>query len=341
MGSGGWTADTHASRAAYKSATNTPNMAYSSATKSKGVKEYKVHEDLDPKKVNNDGAHKDQNIRESLDSIEHPNSVAVAILFDETGSMQHVPEKLVTKLPDLWGLILRKGYVEDPQLLFGGIGDAYSDRVPLQVAQFESDNRSDEDLEKIFLEGNGGGGGTESYELAMYFMARHTYIDCFEKREKRGYLFIIGDEMPYDTVSRSQVENIIGDKLQADIPTTEIMAELQEKFDVYLIRPLGGGYRGSSGAPMMKKWKTLLDSQNIIELDDDEAVSEIIALTIGLAEGVVGSLDDALADLTDIGASEATKMVVSRALATVGSGGSVAISDAPEGLSGDDSVERL
>ena len=38
---------------------------------------------------------------------------------------------------------------------------------------------------------------TESYELAMYFMARHTALDCHEKRGKRGYLFIIGDEMAY------------------------------------------------------------------------------------------------------------------------------------------------
>ena len=29
----------------------------------------------------------------------------------------------------------------------------------------------------------------------MYFMARHTSLDCHEKRGQRGYLFIIGDEL--------------------------------------------------------------------------------------------------------------------------------------------------
>jgi len=38
----------------------------------------------------------------------------------------------------------------------------------------------------------------------MYFMARKTAIDCLEKRKQRGYLFIIGDEMPYRVVRRRE-----------------------------------------------------------------------------------------------------------------------------------------
>ena len=37
----------------------------------------------------------------------------------------------------------------DPQILFGAIGDATCDRVPLQIGQFESDNRMDDDLGRI------------------------------------------------------------------------------------------------------------------------------------------------------------------------------------------------
>jgi hypothetical protein len=314
-------------------------MAYTSNIRA-GKTAAAVHEDLDPKKVNGDGAHKGLNIRESLDSDEHPNSTAIAILFDETGSMGSVPHLLVDKLPDLWGLILKNGYVEDPQLLFGAIGDAYNREIaPFQVAQFESDNRSDEDLEKIYLEGNGGGGGHETYELAAYYMLHHTYIDCFEKRDKRGYLFIIGDEAPYDKVDRGQIVNYLGGSAEADVDTKALFKELQKKYDVYLIRPVGGGY--PAGSREEKAWRQLLPAQNIINLDDDSAVAEVIALTLGMAEGVVGNIDDALAALDDHGASDATKRVVSKALATVGSGGALATSEAPDGLSGDDSVERL
>lgn len=31
----------------------------------------------------------------------------------------------------------------------------------------------------------------ESYELAAYFLARHTATDAWEKRGQRGYVFII------------------------------------------------------------------------------------------------------------------------------------------------------
>lgn len=97
--------------------------------------------------------------RESRDSAEHPNSLAIGVMFDVTGSMGSVPRTLQTKLGRLMRLLVEKGYVAHPQVLFGAIGDADSDRVPLQVGQFESGapGDQDDDLGKIYLEGGGGG----------------------------------------------------------------------------------------------------------------------------------------------------------------------------------------
>src|SRR5205085_5425976 len=136
--------------------------------------------------------------RQRRDSGNHPPSHAVSVLFDVTGSMQSVPRILQANLPRLMDLLIRKGYLEHPQIIVGGIGDATCDRAPLQIGQFESGIEIDDDLGKLYLEGGGGGQKTESYELAMYFLARHTALDCFEKRRERGYLFLIGDEMPYE-----------------------------------------------------------------------------------------------------------------------------------------------
>src|SRR5205814_1656783 len=158
-----------------------------------------------------------QIVRESRDSDEHPESLPIAVFFDVTGSMGWVPRELQKKLPKLFGLLLQKGYVEHPQVLFGAIGDAYVDRVPLQIGQFESDNRSDENLETFILEGGGGGGNHESYNLAAYYMARHTALDSVEKRGKRGYLFFIGDERLYSTIEHTQVARLIGDGLEEDL----------------------------------------------------------------------------------------------------------------------------
>jgi len=183
-------------------------------------------------------------VRESRDTDEHPQSLAIAVLFDVTGSMGGVPRVLQTKLPGLLGLILRKGYVADPQIMFGAIGDATCDRAPLQIGQFESDNRMDDDLGRIVLEGGGGGQRTESYELAMYFMARHTDLDCVNRRGRRGYLFIIGDEMPYGFVKPAEVRRVIGDDIAEPIPVGAMVAELTQTYNVYFILPAGASYAG-------------------------------------------------------------------------------------------------
>lgn len=261
-----------------------------------------VHKDLNPLSVT----------RESRDSDEHPESLAVAVLFDVTGSMGSVPRKLVEKLPALFGLLVDKRYAKDPQVLFGAIGDATCDRVPLQIGQFESDNRAEKYLGKVFIEGGGGGQMTESYELAMYFMARHTSIDCYEKRGRRGYLFIIGDEMPYSAVSRSQVTTFVGDTMTDTLTIAQMVEELKRKYHVYYILPAGSSYVGNKD--VLDTWRGLL-RQNVIELADLDAVSETIALTIGLSEGTV-DLDTGLKDLKDYGSTAGD--VVGKALATVG-----------------------
>jgi hypothetical protein len=253
--------------------------------------------------------------RESRDSVEHPASNAIAVMFDVTGSMGEIPITLQQKLPQLLGLLLRKGYVAHPQILFGAIGDATCDRVPLQVGQFESDNRMDEHLENLLLEGGGGGGQRESYELGLYFFARHTAIDCFEKRRRKGYLFLIGDEMAYGGVSRSHVEDLIGTRLQADIPLGEILREVRQRYHVFYIMPTGAA---NGGDPRITAfWRELL-GQNFLQLDDPAAVCELIALTIGMTEGTI-DLGHGLDDLADVGTAGAAAHSVSTALSTYAS----------------------
>src|SRR5271166_724984 len=196
MGSTRWSDDHYKDRAKLRAETGQDAFEYDHEIKI-GAAEARVHDKMNPKGVK---------IRESRDSEAHPESHAVGVLFDVTGSMQTVPRILQENLPRLMGLLLRKGYLEHPQILIGAIGDATCDSAPLQVGQFESGIEIEEDLGKLFLEGGGGGHITESYELAMYFMARHTALDCFEKRGKRGYLFVIGDELPYPRIKRAEVE---------------------------------------------------------------------------------------------------------------------------------------
>jgi len=299
MGSGRWSTDVYSAAAGYRAATGTSAFAYSDS----GAR--KAHPALDPMNVGK---------RESRDSDEHPHSTPIAVLFDVTGSMGTVPRVLQTKLPQLLGLLTRKGYATDPHLMFGAIGDATCDRVPLQVGQFESDNRMDDDLARIVLEGGGGGQRSESYELAMYFMARHTDLDSVAKRGRRGYLFIIGDEMAYPQVKPKEVRRFIGDRLGEPIGTEALLAELRRSFDVYYIMPTAAGWGGD--AEILGYWRTLL-GQHVIELDDLDAVCETIALTVGLGEESI-DLDGGLADLVEVGSAAGPS--VGKALAPLGAG---------------------
>ncbi|MCZ7421591.1 MULTISPECIES: hypothetical protein [Micromonospora] len=319
MGSGAWSTDVYDAADRYRRATGTSAFSYSDS----GARV--VHPALDPR-----GA-----VRESRDSAEHPRSTPVAVLFDVTGSMGHVPRVLQAKLPQLLGLLLRQGYARDPQIMFGAIGDATCDRVPLQVGQFESDNRMDDDLGRIVLEGGGGGQMRESYELALYFMARHTVTDSWEKRGRRGYLFVIGDELAYPRVKSGEVARLIGDDLREDVPMRQIVDEVTRRWDTYYLLPAGSHYSGNRR--VLDFWRDLL-GQQALELDDLAAVCETIALTVGLGEQAI-DLDQGLRDLDRAGSSATG--TVSKALARLGGRSRAEVSELPTGRTTGRGVVRL
>ncbi|MER7167374.1 hypothetical protein ABT336_15050 [Micromonospora sp. NPDC000207] len=312
MGSGVWSTDVYDAAKKYRRATGKSAFSYSDS----GAR--KVHPSLDPRDA----------MRESRDSTEHPQSTPIAVLFDVTGSMGHVPRTLQNKLPQLLGLLQRQGYARDPQIMFGAIGDATCDRVPLQVGQFESDNRMDDDLGRMVLEGGGGGQMQESYELAMYFMARHTATDSWDRRGRRGYLFIIGDELAYAGVKRREVAELIGDDLGEDVPIRRMVDELVERWDTYYLLPAGSHYARNS--KVLDFWRDLL-GQNAVTLDDLDAVCETIALTIGLGEQAI-DLEEGLRDLERAG-STATG-TVSKALAPLRAGRQAVVSTLPPASTG-------
>ncbi|HEV3085478.1 MAG TPA: hypothetical protein VGY66_37340 [Gemmataceae bacterium] len=304
MGTTRWSDEHYHDRAKLRARTGTDAFEHDHAIRS-GSADRAVHPKMNPKGVK---------LRESRDSDAHPRSHAVGVLFDVTGSMQEVPRILQANLPKLMGLLIRKGYLEHPQILIGAIGDATCDSAPLQVGQFESGIEIEEDLGRLFLEGGGGGHITESYELAMYFMARHTAFDCYEKRGQRGYLFVIGDEIPYPRVKRQEVSLHLGDGMQKDLPVEEVIAELERTYDVYYVLPRMTNHWNNE--QVQRRWVELL-GQNVLRLEDPAGICELIASTIGLAEGKA-DLKNLGDDLQEAGASTSVARAVSQALESVG-----------------------
>jgi hypothetical protein len=300
MGTSRWSDDEYRDRARARARSGKDAFEHHDDIR-KGRAARETHQKMNPL-----GVH----LRESRDSDTHPESHAVAVLFDVTGSMQTVPRIVQQNLPRLMGLLTDKGCLEHPQILIGAIGDAVCDAAPLQVGQFESGIEIDGDLAKLYLEGGGGGQVTESYELAMYFMARHTAIDCHEKRGQRGHLFIIGDEMPYPRVKRREVQSVIGDVLQADLPIEELIDELRQRYEVYFILPKLTSHWNNP--TVLRRWQKLL-GQNVLRLEDPTGICELIAFTIGIAEGKL-ELDDVAGHLGNSGSSGPVAQAVVKAL---------------------------
>lgn len=225
-------------------------------------------------------------VRECRDSTDHPNSLGIAFALDVTGSMGDIPHLLAKQeLPNLMKLLTACG-VADPQLMFMAIGDATSDRAALQVGQFESTAQlMDQWLTWSYLEGGGGGTGEESYELAFYIASQHTDMDNWVKRRKKGYFFITGDEFPYPAVSRHQVEALIGEKLDEDIPIEEVIAAAAETYHLFFLIPdLQRRQRCEA------RWRKLLGDHAIC-MESPADTCAVAAAIVGLTEQRIPDLD--------------------------------------------------
>lgn len=254
--------------------------SYSSVTSKRTEKENfkstSMNPDLDPKDT----------VRESRDSDVNPESTAIMVGCDVTGSMGMIANKLVSEgLGTLFTEILDRKPVSDPHILVGGIGDVTCDSSPLQVSQFEADLSIAEQLEKIYVEHGGGGNAFESYDMFAYYAAFNTSIDCFEKRGKKGYLFTIGDENPATHVSASAVSNIIGGGLQTDMPYKDLVNVVSKMYNYYHIIIKEGSYCRHYGVDAVKaKWVDIM-GQNAIVLDDYHDLAEVIVSIIEINEG--------------------------------------------------------
>ena len=318
MGSGRWSPSTYNDRVTARVQSGRDVFDYSKDAIQSG--RLRPHQTLDPQGLG---------MRESRDSAEHPVSNSIIISLDVTGSMGAVVRGIHDDLPRLHELLLGHHYIADPQIMFAAVGDATCDQVPLQVGQFESDNRMDQNLENMILEGGGGGQKTESYELMFYVAARHTAMDCWEKRQRKGYLFMIGDEKAYPAVNAGEVNSLLGKELQASIPLDQIIQEVQQRYHVYYLIPGGASYGADEG--ILGFWNAHLGPQHVIKLESPEDTSECIGMTIGLNEGAV-TLNDSIEHMQRRGVVARTIDSVSRALSSLLPAGPAVSSTRPRRL---------
>lgn len=252
--------------------------------------------------------------RESRDSDLNPESTAIIVGLDVTGSMGMIADALARKgLGTMVEEILARKPVTDPHMMCLGIGDVLYDQAPLQATQFEADIRIARQLERLWLEKGGGGNACESYNLPWYFAAMHTSIDCFEKRGKKGYLFTVGDEEPPCDLPAKAIARFIGDRVQRDFDSHELLTMVSRMYHVFHIIVEEGSHARHDPRGVRNTWTHLL-GQRVIGLSDHTKLAEVIVSAIEVNEGhdqdrVVSSWP------------KKTAMVVQHAVGSLGPGG--------------------
>lgn len=146
-------------------------------------------------------------------------------------------------------------------------------------------------------------------------MSRCVKTDAFEKRNKKGYAFIICDEALPSRCKATSVAKVFNQTIQGDIPIEILVNEVLQKWELFVIVPnMTNHYRSS----LQDSWTKVL-GQRVIFLEDPEVVVETIATCIGLCEEST-DLNDVVKDLKDVGTSADGAAAVTRALAKIGGG---------------------
>lgn len=174
-------------------------------------------------------------LRECVNSEEHPNTIPVILALDVTGSMGDACRETVNTL----GVIMTNLYkkFDDIEFCIMGIGDLAYDAAPIQMSQFESDVRIAESLDKVWLEKGGGGNDYESYTAAWYMGLFKTKLDCFDKQNRKGIIITMGDEPMNPYLPIEELNNALGGKVSAQGPleSKDLYEAASKKFDIFHI----------------------------------------------------------------------------------------------------------
>ena len=273
MGSGSWTSASI--RASYmsrgfKSLDDVRNASAQSVFTSRGLDPY-----LNPFNV----------VRECCDCEEHPNTTPLILGLDVTGSMGIYAQKCLVSLNDIITELYKS--VQDIQIMTMGIGDLAYDRAPLQVSQFESDERISDQLFKIWLEGGGGGNNWESYALAWYFGLRATKLDCW-KRNRKGIIITIGDEQCPPHLPLPRLRSVMGNTVddQVDVDVKKLYKQASERFDIYHVSIAEGSYYRRAGDRVDESWRKILGRNYAVTPE-----AELAEIIVNIVKDAVNSAD--------------------------------------------------
>ena len=218
----------------------------------------------------------------------------LVIAVDVSGSMGDWPATIFSKLPYLEHEA--KEYLGDGvEISFAAVGDSHSDRYPIQVRDFVKGADLKDELQKLIIEGNGGGTSEESYDLAALYYARNCEMP--EAIRKPIFIFI-GDEGVYNDLSRDAAD-LCHAKIDGRLKAIGLFKQLREKFSVYVIRKpyqCSGNVSSPNNDRIQRQWEELLGVDHVVSLPDASRVVDVIFGILAKETGREDYFEDELKD---------------------------------------------
>lgn len=247
------------------------------------------------------------------DEITTNSTAPLIVVVDQTGSMGEWPKIMFSKLPYLEHET--KEYMgDDAEFCFMAVGDAHNgEKYPLQARPFAKGLDLKKRLEELVIEGNGGGNGGETYELAALYALKNIKMP----KAIKPIIIFIGDEKPFNVISKDMADNYCGVKLDKATPTPEVFKALREKMEVYFIqKSYGSGNSGSNSISSDDKdafntWADLLGKDHIAMLPSADRVVDVIFGILAKETGRIAYFEHELEDrqLADKGGQAKVDMV--------------------------------
>lgn len=231
----------------------------------------------------------------------------IVFALDVTGSMGDWSKIIYDKMPMFYGQLIMQKYLTDPSISFCAVGDYTSDKAPLQIAEFGQGKEIDQLISKIYLEGKGGGGYTESYEFPAYFYLKQVEL----QNSELPFFFITGDESYYEEIGPQYIEKHIGLIEKNKVSSHDVWEGIKKKFNTFLIKKT---YKKPNFEKSIKKqWIAALGEERVLCIHTPKACIDVILGAIALTTGT-RTLDQYLKDMKERGQSTNRVEEVTQAL---------------------------
>ncbi len=213
----------------------------------------------------------------------------LVVVMDGTGSMKKWPQEIFRRLPLFHADAVRYLGGNDVEILFIVMGDAKTDRRPIQIARFGRGPELDTILAAFdFNDCGGGGNGHESHELVASYLQQRLDVSS----ARNVHAFFITDEPPFARVDAAECRTHLGFEPRAELRQTDaLFAALRRKMHVHAVLCATGSYEP---APIEARWTELLGEEGVLRLDDHRRVVDVM---LGTLAAVTGQVDRFTQDL--------------------------------------------